>query len=235
MDKKLETQIKKRFEKIGRDYNSITNKKTFQYYQERRKKYLEEICENIGRDKIIIDLAAGTGAYSENISNHCFLLNMDLSFNALKANTILNDRILKINANALNIPLKNNSVDSILLIGLLHHIPNDLPELFREILRVLKNDGTVVIDEPNGYNLTWFIYMKLCKIDKFEAKPLFPYAIKKLAKRFYLKIEKDLYWGFVPPLPNKQFIINIFNRIGLIIEKSFLSCLCTRYLLILKK
>ena len=235
MEKLLETDIKKHFEKIGSNYNLITNRKSFQYYLERRKKYLKEFCVSIEKNNIIVDLAAGIGSYSKSLSNYRHLINMDLSFNALKANTVLNDKTSRINAHALNIPLKNNSVDSILLIGLLHHIPSCLPELFEEVLRVLKVDGTIFIDEPNGYNTMWFIFMKLCEIDKVGTKPLFPHLLRRLAKNYCLTIEKELYWGFVPPWPDKKIIINIFNKIESVVENSFLSYLCTRYLIILKR
>jgi len=237
MNRILETDIKKgHLERVGRDYNLITNKKSFQYYLKRRKKYLKEFCLKIEKNNIIIvDLAAGSGNYSESLLNYSHLINIDLSFNALKVNATLNNKILRINANALNIPLKDNSIDSLLLIGLLHHIPSCLPRLFQEILRVLKNDGTIFIDEANGYNIMWFIYMKLCGIDKVGTKPLFPHSIKKLARNYCLTIKRELYWGFIPPWPDKKFMIDVFDKIGSFIENSFFSYFCTRYLLILKK
>lgn len=234
MDKILEA-VKIHFEQIGGNYNLLTDKRPFQYYLERKKKYLKEFCQSLGKNKIIVDLGAGTGRYSDSLSNYSRLINIDLSFNALKANAILNGKISKINANALDIPLKNNSVDCIILMGLLHHIPSCLPGLFQESLRVLKPDGTIFLSEPNGYNIIWFIFMKLYEIDKIGTRPLFPHLLKKLARNYCLTIEKELYWGFIPPWPDKKCMIDIFNKIESVIENSFLSCLCTRYIIILKR
>jgi len=232
IDKRLE-KVKMCFEKDVDRYKLIVNKKSSQHYLEKRKKFLKEFYGNTGQNKIILDLAAGMGIYMESLSNYRYFINIDLSFNELKEITSDNGKVLRINANALNIPLKNRSVDSIIVIGLLHHIPFCLPELFQEIVRVLKNDGTVFIDEPNGYNILWFIYMKLYEIDKFNTRPPIPYALKRLARKYSLQVEKEVFWGFMPPLDNK-LVMDTFNKIEAVIENSFLSFLCTRYLLILK-
>lgn len=235
MHKALKANIKRHFEEIGRNYDLIVNKKSFQHYLERRKKHLKAFCETMGKNKIILDLGCGTSSYFESLSNYSRLINIDLSFNTLKGNSIFTDKISRINASTLSIPLKSNSVDSILLVGLLHHIPDKLAELFQETLRVLKNDGTIFIDEANGYNLMWFMFMRLCEIDKVGARPLFPHLLKRFARDYSLTIEKELYWGFVPFWPDKEFIMNIFRKIEALIEGSFLSYLCTRYLIVLKR
>lgn len=236
MHKKSKFEIKKHLEAVGKNYNSITNRKTFQHYLKRRREYLTKFSkDNLQKESLIIDLAAGTGNYSDSLSNYRYLINMDLSFSALKAETVSNSRTIRINADVLHIPLKDNFADMILLIGILHHIPHQLKELFQEISRVLKNGGMVIIDEPNGYNIMWFIYMRLCEIDKIGAKPLFSGVLKRLAKHYCFKIEKESFWGFVPPWPDKKSIIDIFVKIESMIESSFLSFLCTRYLLILRK
>ncbi len=232
IDKKIE-KVKMCFEKDVERYKLIVETKSSQHYLDRRKKLLKEFSDNTGGNKIILDLAAGMGIYSKSLSNYKHFINIDLSFNELKEIRVDNGKVLRINANALSIPMKNNSVDIIIIIGLLHHIPFCFPELFQEVVRVLKNDGTVFIDEPNGYNLLWFIYMKLYEIDKINTRPPFPYALKKIAKKYSLQVEKEVFWGFLPPIDNK-FVMNIFNKIEAVIENSFLSFLCTRYVLILK-
>ena len=232
IDKKIE-KVKMCFEKDVDRYKSILEKKSSQHYLKKRKKFLEEFSGNTGQNKIIVDLAAGMGIYLNSQSNYRYFINLDLSFNELKEITTDNNNVLKINANALNIPLKNKSVDCIIIIGLLHHIPFCFPELFQEIVRVLKNDGSVFIDEPNGYHLLWFIFMKLYEIDKVRTRPPFPYVLKRFAKKYSLQVEKEVFWGFIPPFDNK-FVMYIFNKIEAVIENSFLSFLCTRYLLILK-
>jgi ubiquinone/menaquinone biosynthesis C-methylase UbiE len=233
IDKKIE-KVKMHFEKEVDRYKLIVDKKSSQHYLDRRKELLKEFSASNTQNKIILDLAAGMGIYLDSLSNYKYLINIDLSFNELKEISKEDDRVLCINANALNIPFRNSSIDSIIIIGLLHHIPFCFPELFQEIVRVLKNDGTVLIEEPNGYNILWFIYMKLYEIDKVRTRPPFPHTLKKFAKKYSLKVEKEVFWGFMPPIDNK-FVMDAFNKIETFVEDSFLSSLCTRYLLILKK
>ena len=235
MNKNVDTQVKKHFDKISADYDEITGKPSFKYYLKRRKEHLSDMYKNSGKDKIVGDLAAGTGAYSDVISDKCLLINMDLSIEALKVKRKGVKTPLKVNASALNIPIKDNSADSVLLIGLLHHVPKKLDETFREVARILKPGGTVVIDEPNGYNLGWFVFMKCCEIDRIGARPIFPSEIKKFANKYSLKIENELYWGLVPSFINKEPLINRFDSIEKSLKETFLKYLFSRYQLVLKK
>ena len=171
---------------------------------------------------MIIDLGAGTSGYSEALLHCRRVISIDLSFSALNANKALPNKVSSINADALSIPLKDNSASKILLIGMLHHVPFSLPQLLQEVSRVLKKGGAIYIDEPNGYNIMWFVFMRLCEIDKVGARPLFPHFIKKVARNNHLSIDKELYWGFVPPGLNRESAVDIFDKISSVIEKSFL-------------
>lgn len=229
-------RARKHLEEIGKNYNLITDNRSFQHYLNRRKKYIKIFCEkNAKRDVTIADLAAGTGSYSEILKGYGYLLNLDLSFNALMASEASTDGIRRINADVLNIPLKNESADIIFLVGILHHVPHRLEEIFNEVARVVKNGGSIFIDEPNGFNFLWFIYMKLSKIDRVGAVPLFPFLLKKMARKYSLTIENELFWGFVPPWPNNKKIVDLFSKIEPVVESSFLSWFCARYVLCLKK
>ena len=230
-----DAKMREKLEGLVGDYNVLSGKKSYQYYAERRKKYLKDFCADGGKSKIVVDLAAGMSRYSDAISNYGLLLNMDISLNILKTNTLSGTGVSKVVSDALKIPLKDNSADSLLLLGLLHHVPYGMEEVFRETSRVLKNGGTVFIDEPNGYNPMWHIYMKLDKIDRIGARPVFPRGLKKLAKKSCLKVEKELYWGFIPPLSGGKFLMGIFRKIESVMENSFLACLCTRYVAVLRK
>ena len=68
-----------------------------------------------------------------------------------------------------NIPFNNESIDSILMIDVFHHIPN-VRLFLNEANRVLKPGGTIVMSEP--WNSTWgkFIYQN------FHHEPFLPEA-----------------------------------------------------------
>jgi len=233
--KNKERMVKEHFETIGGSYNSIMDNRSFRYYLARRSGYLSDFCRQYKDNSIMLDLASGTSSYLESILNYKRLLNIDISFNALRASALVNDKVTRINANALHIPLRDNTIDRIILIGLLHHIPNSLPALFKELNRVLKEGGLIFIDDANGYNLFWFLFIKFCEIDRIGAAPIFPSRLRKIASLNRLHVEKEFYWGFVPPGLSINKLISLFDRLGSLIEKSFFSCFCTRYQLILRK
>ena len=76
-----------------------------------------------------------------------------------------------------NLPLEDDSFDTILLTSVLEHIPN--PEhLFSEMKRILKNDGKLILqvpflywlhEQPNDYyRYTQFALERFCKINELK-------------------------------------------------------------------
>jgi len=230
-----ERRVREHFESIGKNYNSIINNKSFRYYQLRRSRYLSEFCRQQKKNDIVLDLASGTGGYTGSIINYKFLLNIDISLNALNENKSFNQNVSRVNADAIRIPIRDNTIDRIILLGLLHHIPNSLSALFNELNRVLKKGGVVFIDDVNGYNIFWYLFLRFCEIDRIGAAPVFPHRLKKIIERNRFFIEKELYWGLMPPGLSINRVIGLFDKLGSLIERSFFACLCTRYQIILRK
>lgn len=236
MGKASDAAVRRHIEKVGKDYNAITAGEDYRHYLTRRRDILKGLLEaRTCPDYIVVDLASGTGNYAADILRCKRLLNLDLSINALREQQDLDRKIARVNADALHIPLKDDSVDCVLLVGLLHHIPAALDRAFGEVARVLRKGGLAIIDEANAYNLAWFVMMRLSEIDRIGTRPLFPYALRKLAKAHGLAVEKERYWGFVPPGIGGKNFVDAMSRIEAAIERSFLSRICTRYLLVLKK
>lgn len=226
-----EQDLKTFFEEIGSRYDTITNTKSFQYFLKRRRQYLQEWLADgsMQGERLVVDLAAGTGTYSDSISRSDRLINMDLSFNALRAGPGGASAPARVNANALRIPLRDRSVDVLLMIGLCHHVPGRLAALFQEAVRVVKPGGTILIDEANAYNVLWFVMMRTCEIDRIGTRPLFPLQLKRLARRFGLTVARERYWGFAPPFSEHRAVRSFFRRVESALENSVLCRLCIRY------
>jgi len=223
--------LKAFFEEVGSRYDTITNTKSFQYFLRRRRQYLQEWLDDgpVREERVVVDLAAGTGTYSDSVSRPDRLINMDLSFNALRAGPGGPEAPARVNADALRIPLRDGSVDVLLMIGLCHHVPDRLPVLFQEAVRVVKPGGAILIDEANAYNVLWFVMMRTCEIDRIGTRPLFPLQLKRLAKRFGLTVARERYWGFAPPFSEHRAVAGLFRRVESALEGSALSRLCIRY------
>jgi demethylmenaquinone methyltransferase/2-methoxy-6-polyprenyl-1,4-benzoquinol methylase len=91
---------------------------------------------------IVLDIGGGTGFILKNIYKKAYIaINLDTSKNMLKQ--LKNKNIFKIQGDGTFIPLKNESINIILLINVLHHIHEKNHRiLFKEIYRILKKKGT---------------------------------------------------------------------------------------------
>lgn len=103
--------------------------------------------EMMPRDGKILDLGCGDGAYTKEITGNNFVIGSDLGFNDLSKGR--EDNSFFVNANAEVLPFKNESFDNVLCIELIEHVKYDL-KVFKEISRVLKKDGYLLISTPNS-------------------------------------------------------------------------------------
>lgn len=126
----------------------VIQKKRFlkKLYAEFYGKFKRTISGNI-ESKILVELGSGGGFIKELIPNVITsdvisLPNVDMQFSAL------------------NMPFKDNEVDAIFMIDVLHHI-DDSVKFFKELNRCLKVGGKVIMIEPA--NTLWgrFIYKNL--------------------------------------------------------------------------
>lgn len=94
---------------------------------------------------IICDIGCGNGR-NLNLRKDCFFLGIDINISLLKSdkNNINKDIILSDN---LLLSIRNNSVDSILSISVIHHFSSYSRRIkaIKEMLRILKMNGTIFI------------------------------------------------------------------------------------------
>ena len=95
-----------------------------------------------GKSNVILDLGAGTGLLSHQLSKRfpdSQLVCLDFAHQSL-AHNLANSKIC---ADANHLPLADNSVDMVISSLMMQWCP-DLKQLFSEIHRVLKNDGLIL-------------------------------------------------------------------------------------------
>lgn len=107
----------------------------------------------------VLDCGCGDGFYLHLVSqiSDCELYGLDVDSNALEsAKRNLADRnITLMQGDVTSIPFKDNFFDRIILSEVLEHLPDDMTPL-REIRRVLKPEGFVLITVPNrSYPFLW--------------------------------------------------------------------------------
>lgn len=151
-------------------------------------KYVINLIEN----KKWLDLACGNGELLKKAKEKG-ILGEGLDIKKSKYTTYVNNL-----ENPL--PFKNNTYEQITCIDSMEHIGN-LTQLFSEINRILKKDGIFIVSVPNTKR-----YHKYSHISAFTYK-----SIKNLLKKLEFKIEKEIYFYYIPyvgktiKVPNHRF------------------------------
>jgi ubiquinone/menaquinone biosynthesis C-methylase UbiE len=175
------------------EYRRIVVKISSAYglYEIRYKSYTEFIKKLLSvylrrRQNILcLDIGCGDGFFTKVLSRYCNnVVGIDLmvynSWMSLQRN---NSDFSA--ADARKIPIRSNSVDLILIISLLEHVPN-WRNVISEVSRVLKIGGLVIIQLPNLHSLIE-VHTKL------PFMPLMPTRLKDLATdlMFHDKLQWD--------------------------------------------
>jgi len=178
-----------------------------------------DFIDTLSRTDMVVDLGCGNGRHLISCAEHCKeVVGLDISKELLSItkkkleeknleNTIL------LHADMTNIPLKNDTVDSILFIAALHNIKvkDKRIQSLKEVKRVLKKDGTALIS-------VWSRWQ-----DKYGKYFLKKWFTKKGQTEFG---DIDIYWKqqgldiprFYHLYSKKEFISDI-RLAGLEIEK----------------
>lgn len=125
-------------------------------------------------------------------------------------------------ADVLSLPFKDSSFDVAYARNLIHHVDNPLLAL-KEMKRVVKPNGKIIIAEANRYNPIFYIHMtKIWKHEHFTRPHL-----KNLIKNVY--IDSHFYYFEAQYFPTDIEIVHIIERLWeMLVEKinlyhSFLS------------
>lgn len=147
-----EETLKKK--EVMKKYNSTYRGYDKLYGEEQREKYTHIISE-IGplRNKVIVDIGCGTGLMEKLLKDSRHIIGLDLSIKMLKkaVNRFKRKRNYSwINADAENMPIRDGSIDIALMITVIQNIPNK-DKTLREIVRILKDYGYVIITYPKSH------------------------------------------------------------------------------------
>ncbi|MDI6619685.1 MAG: class I SAM-dependent methyltransferase [Clostridiales bacterium] len=144
----------KYFNSIAADWNEIRKK----YFSEELKNCIFQKVDAEG--KICADLGCGTGFISVPLSHIAkVVFSVDISLNMLKE---LNKAAVKEGIKNIyplkgymdKLPLFNQSIDVVIINMALHHVENPL-DAIREMYRILRKGGTVVISDAEEHNGKW--------------------------------------------------------------------------------
>jgi ubiquinone/menaquinone biosynthesis C-methylase UbiE len=96
------------------------------------------------KDRYVLDVGCGPGISSFDIRQASRIIGFDINWNAVKAASKNDKKVLQADAEFL--PFRNDTFDTVVISGVLHHIPKHARPIFNEIARVAKR--YIVMYEP---------------------------------------------------------------------------------------
>lgn len=168
------------------------------------------------QEKSILDIGGGVGIISSELGESNYKINLDLSLDDLKnCNQNYGESISNINSSMTLLPFKDNSFDCIICSHLLEIakdidiksnlvVKNDINQyptiekVFKEIHRIMKNDGILYLTTPNN------TYYKSSKLTYQELTN----SIKKYFKKYSL-----FFYNTYPNFSKKHRKFNFANSI----------------------
>jgi ubiquinone/menaquinone biosynthesis C-methylase UbiE/uncharacterized protein YbaR (Trm112 family) len=175
--------------------------------------------------KTIVDIGCGPGRFLETIrQKNGIAIGVDLSDAVEAAGEIFKDdpNVLVCQADVLNSPIKNNTIDGIFSIGVLHHTTN-AETGFKEMVRVLKPNGWIAISvySTGGYydnfivNIWRKIFKTLWPIFKQYPALIYTYSVVYLTtlirKIPVIRTLLNPFLYFIPSIILKDLTWSILN------------------------
>jgi ubiquinone/menaquinone biosynthesis C-methylase UbiE len=187
--------------KIGSHYTSRKDRGNFFSYNHRFNKTVE-LFPDVNKS-LVLDLGSGCGVYAIHLSRKgAKIYSIDISKNAIiNARGLCKNENVKpncpnfLNCSGTELPFKDHSFDFVLCLELIEHIPDHMA-LMKEIRRVLKRNGILVISFPSKYSVREFLdskgYYKLKSRVRFGVFKIMVYFYSK----FISKKPKSVSFGF---------------------------------------
>jgi ubiquinone/menaquinone biosynthesis C-methylase UbiE len=152
--KNQNVEVRKYFDSIASQWDSLSK----EFYTEAvRERIYSMISPEPGN--MIADLGAGTGFLSEGLKDGpASIIAVDKSSEMLKHMKLKFQDARNIDyrvGDATQLPIKNNIIDYALANMYLHHV-DDPPKAIREIYRILKSGGRMIIADLNSHHFEYF-------------------------------------------------------------------------------
>ena len=174
---------------------------------------------NQEKEKTILDIGCGDGPFLPSLNNYGKrIIGLDLMLGMIiKAKDLIDfkkfrlNNVFLLNADGLNLPIKDNTVDIVFCLETFEHIPNTR-KLINEIFRILKFKGILIYSLPIEIGFSLIIRQLVGKITSFQRES---YTFKELLRNGILKkpshrinsigTHKDFDWRIIQKLINKKF------------------------------
>jgi 2-polyprenyl-3-methyl-5-hydroxy-6-metoxy-1,4-benzoquinol methylase len=137
-------------------------------------------CEKL----TVLDLGSGQGGTAKILSENNKVISLDLNIIRLKSQEYFKDNIQRINGHALNVPLKPEIFDLIILQDVIEHV-NDPQILLVSLHSLLKKNGMLYLSTPNKlsvFNIISDPHWGLPLLSLFRRQSIRKYFLKNFRK-----------------------------------------------------
>lgn len=128
----------KKFDKVFNHYDNF-----IKLFNLNKMKEIKDVLDLHG-DEIIVDMGGGTGQLAKHLSGDCHIIYVLDESKKMLSKVDENEKVITILGDGLNTCFHNSSVDIVIVSDMLHHIKNQ-EKLIKEIYRILKKDGKILI------------------------------------------------------------------------------------------
>ncbi len=183
--------------KVVKDYTEISEEfdKTRKNKWEEFDKFLKYIKDN----NVVADVGCGNGRFYQFLKKHRKTKYIGIDNNKKLLEKTKKEKNAKfIKGDLLKIPLKKESVNTVLEIASLHHIPSAKlrEKAIKEVSRVLKKNGIFIVSVWNLFQPKYIKYLKkafiraIITLGKYESRDTFiPWG--KKTERYYYAFKED--------------------------------------------
>jgi ubiquinone/menaquinone biosynthesis C-methylase UbiE len=141
-------------------FNDFASREKYEvFHEDGYKRFIDRfdaLCPPL-KDERLLEIGCGTAAFTTRIkSNRANITGIDISVVSLKRAAELSGCDMTA-ADACFLPFPDENFDTVLLTGVLHHLP-DMKSAFEECFRVLSKGGRLFAFDPNGRNPLMWLY-----------------------------------------------------------------------------
>jgi len=205
-------------------YEKFYGNKKYYSVTRRSNQFVKNWIATEGKDKVFLDFACGNGENAIFAAQAGAKLSLGFDISRVSVENARNaainlENIRFFQADAENTKLPDNSIDTIICSGMLHHL--DLSYAFPELRRILKPGGKVLAVEALDYNPAIKLYRMMTPQmrTEWEKAHILNLSDVNFAARFF-KVTDINYWHVVGYIAGKFSILyQLVDRIDRVLEK----------------
>jgi len=213
------------FDRVAKAYEAVVPSHVKHHYLEKR---LKCFTRETGSKGFVLDCGCGTGIFAEALHRHGKrVIGLDNSIGMLRE-ARGKTGVSAVCGDSLKLPFRTGVFDTVAAVGLIHHIleKDQIERCLRDMIRVTRKGGKVIIMDPNPGNPYWTFFNKKFPLDPEKEKNIPTRLFIEIFSRCDVKDIRYFYSGIIPDF-TPPFLMFPFKAMETLLEH---TPLINRYL-----